>query len=169
MIARPMKYVLLGFVGGFLAVSPLSAEEASPSWWSEDIDAALGLITDESLEETVRFLASDVLRGRDTPSPELDAAAKFLAEQYEQLGLEPGGASDFFQTVNFPVQSIPVELVRMSWKIADDPVQTLSAPRSSWFRASVPSLDPKRTPACGGCRSCLSPAPMKIKRRRTKC
>ena len=37
------------------------------------------------------FLASDALRGRDTPSPGLEAAAAYLVSEYMRLGLEPAG------------------------------------------------------------------------------
>ncbi|MFN5379075.1 MAG: M20/M25/M40 family metallo-hydrolase [Ignavibacteria bacterium] len=39
--------------------------------------------------EHVSFLASDEMRGRDTPSPELDKAADYIAEHFRKLGLEP--------------------------------------------------------------------------------
>ena len=44
------------------------------------------------------FLASDTLRGRFTPSPELDVAAEFIASKFRAAGLEPGGNQEYFQT-----------------------------------------------------------------------
>lgn len=40
------------------------------------------------LREHVEFLASDRLRGRATPSPGLDAAADYIAGEFERLGLD---------------------------------------------------------------------------------
>ncbi len=45
--------------------------------------------------EHVTFLASDEMRGRDTPSPELDKAADYIAAHFKQLGLEPLSADGF--------------------------------------------------------------------------
>ena len=49
----------------------------------------------------IRFLASDELRGRDTGSPGLEIAARYLAEQFRSYGLDMvPGAEGYFQTVN---------------------------------------------------------------------
>ncbi len=42
----------------------------------------------------IRFLASDDLKGRANGSPELDRAADYIAQQFSQIGLTPGGAAD---------------------------------------------------------------------------
>jgi hypothetical protein len=39
----------------------------------------------------IGFLASDELGGRDTPSPGLDAAAVYMASEFQRAGLEPAG------------------------------------------------------------------------------
>jgi Zn-dependent M28 family amino/carboxypeptidase len=55
--------------------------------------AFVALVQTPALEADLRahvsFLASDLLQGRDTPSPGLDAAAAYLATQFERVGLEP--------------------------------------------------------------------------------
>ena len=56
-------------------------------------------ITANALRGHVSFLASDLLEGRDTPSRGLDLAGEYIAAQFRRFGLEPGGDSDFFQTV----------------------------------------------------------------------
>ena len=49
----------------------------------------------------IRFLASDELRGRDTGSPGLEIAARYLAEQFRSYGLDTvPGADGYFQAVN---------------------------------------------------------------------
>ena len=52
-----------------------------------------------SLRSLLSFLASDALGGRETPSPGLDLAAEYIAEQFRRAGLEPAAGNDFFQTV----------------------------------------------------------------------
>jgi hypothetical protein len=44
----------------------------------------------------IAFLSSDALRGRDTPSQGLDAAAAYLVSEYRRLGLEPAGENGTF-------------------------------------------------------------------------
>jgi len=52
------------------------------------------------------FLASDEMRGRDTGSPEIDIAARYLATQFMQMGVAPvpGNATGYFQ--EFPLERI---------------------------------------------------------------
>jgi hypothetical protein len=40
----------------------------------------------------IRYLASDDLKGRGNGSPELDRAAEYIAQQFAEVGLTPGGA-----------------------------------------------------------------------------
>jgi Zn-dependent M28 family amino/carboxypeptidase len=44
----------------------------------------------------IRFLASDAMGGRGTPSPGLDLAAAYIASEFESMGLRPAG-TDFIQ------------------------------------------------------------------------
>lgn len=50
-----------------------------------------------ALRAHVRFLASDNLEGRGTPSKGLDIAADYIAAQFEIIGLEPGCNGSYFQ------------------------------------------------------------------------
>lgn len=43
------------------------------------------------IEADVAFLADDAMRGRETGSPELEIAARFVAQRFAALGLVPGG------------------------------------------------------------------------------
>lgn len=71
--------------------------------------AALDHISADSLRGHLSFIASDLLAGRDTPSPGLDVAAEYIAAQFRRAGLEPGGAQDasgaasYFQTADWPL------------------------------------------------------------------
>ncbi len=53
-------------------------------------------ITASEVAAHIAFLASDAMRGRDTPSPELEEAARYLAAQFDSMGLEPGGDGGTF-------------------------------------------------------------------------
>jgi Zn-dependent M28 family amino/carboxypeptidase len=49
----------------------------------------------------VKYLASPELKGRATGSPELEKAAKYLADQYRQFGVKPADGKNYLQP--FPV------------------------------------------------------------------
>ncbi len=51
---------------------------------------AVGSITAEDIVRRVRIIANDTMRGRDTPSPELDQTAEYLAGEFRKMGLLPG-------------------------------------------------------------------------------
>ena len=53
--------------------------------------AAAGTITAADLAREIGALAHDSMAGRNTPSPELEKAAAYLAGRFEAMGLEPAG------------------------------------------------------------------------------
>lgn len=73
-------HLVLAFLAFFPGqdVPPLTAAET----------AALETITESRTLATVSFLASDELGGRDTPSPELNIAAAYVASRFRAAGLE---------------------------------------------------------------------------------
>lgn len=58
-------------------------------------------ISTERLRKDVAFLASDKLRGRGTATKDEQKAAKFLAKQFQKIGLEPRGDDGFFHRFEF--------------------------------------------------------------------
>ena len=59
-------------------------------------------ITRAEIEAHVRFLASDELEGRRTGEKGNWTAARYVAEQFRQLGLKPAGdEGDYFQRIGF--------------------------------------------------------------------
>jgi len=56
---------------------------------------ALEAIRAADIRQHINFLASDSLKGRDTPSPELDRAAEYIAAAFKRLGLKPVRNSHF--------------------------------------------------------------------------
>jgi Zn-dependent M28 family amino/carboxypeptidase len=48
------------------------------------------------MHDHIAYLASDALRGRDTPSPGLDSAAAYLVRKFQQLGLRGGAEGGAF-------------------------------------------------------------------------
>ena len=64
--------------------------------------AAAATITPADVHDRIGFLASDALRGRDTPSPGLDTAAHWIADELASFGLEPGAADGWMQRYPYP-------------------------------------------------------------------
>ena len=63
-------------------------------------------ITPADVYARIEFLASDQLRGRETPSPELEIAASYLVNQYKLFGFAPAGeAGTFYQWYPLPRQA----------------------------------------------------------------
>lgn len=64
---------------------PASAQDAAGA------RQAAATITPELIRRHVYVLADDSMRGRKTPSPELELATQYAAAQLRQIGLRPGG------------------------------------------------------------------------------
>jgi Zn-dependent M28 family amino/carboxypeptidase len=70
-------------------------------------EQAAATITPSDVYAHIEFLASDAMRGRNTPSPELEIAANYIVSQYKLLGFEPGGeGGTFFQWYPFPLRRL---------------------------------------------------------------
>lgn len=90
---------------------------ATPSRSGAGLGAALDAITSRSIEADIHFIASDAMRGRDTPSEGLVIAARYLRARLMTLGFEPGaeGGSYFhryaLRTTAMDAAATRVELV----------------------------------------------------------
>ncbi|MFZ4523676.1 MAG: M28 family peptidase [Bacteroidales bacterium] len=58
-------------------------------------DHARAVITPYFMKQTINYLASDSMKGRATPSPELETAGNYIAGQFESFGLKPLNNSYF--------------------------------------------------------------------------
>ena len=56
---------------------------------------ALEAIRASDIRQHINFLAADSLKGRNTPSPELDRAAEYIAAEFKRAGLKPLQGSYF--------------------------------------------------------------------------
>ena len=71
-------------------------QSAEPDWNAEGI----------AWWAHVQFLASDDMRGRDTGSDGHRRAAEYVAKQFADAGLQPGGTNGFMQPIDFEVRRI---------------------------------------------------------------
>ncbi|MGE0087972.1 MAG: M20/M25/M40 family metallo-hydrolase [Bacteroidales bacterium] len=74
-------------------------------------------ITPELLKRHIDFLASDELKGRNTPSPGLDSAAVYIANEFINLGIEKVNSS-YFQ--NIPMCSKDLDIANTYLKFSEN-------------------------------------------------
>jgi Zn-dependent M28 family amino/carboxypeptidase len=65
----------------------------------QDAETALDLITASALESHVATLADDALAGREAGTVGYNRSADYVVEQFESMGLVPGGTDGWFQPV----------------------------------------------------------------------
>lgn len=76
---------------------------------------AAATINAEDVYRHVAYLASDELRGRDTPSPGLELAAEYVAAQFRAFGLQPAGDSGTY-IQRWPFQSATLDPARVTFR-----------------------------------------------------
>ena len=96
---RAVVVSLLLFV--FASSLPAFQSPAADFKLTEDMRAAVDRISAASMREHLKFISSDELQGRNTPSPGLDRAAEYIAAQFKKAGLEAVGDDGYFQTANW--------------------------------------------------------------------
>ena len=75
-----------------------TATSAQESVIPDRVRSAADSITAEQLKQDLDFLASDELKGRNTPSPGFDTAAEYIAARLKKAGLKPlGDEGTYFQ------------------------------------------------------------------------
>jgi hypothetical protein len=75
---------------------------AGPGAAADKADEAMAAIRPEAIRADMRFLSDDLLEGRGTGTRGHEIAAKYMAAQFEQMGLQPwGDAGTYFQNVPF--------------------------------------------------------------------
>jgi len=63
---------------------------------AQSVDRAVRSITPDDILHRIGVIADDSMRGRNTPSPELDETAEYIAGEFQRLGLKPGGDGGTF-------------------------------------------------------------------------
>ncbi len=67
--------------------------------------SGLDRIRSENVRRDIFYIASDSMKGRDTPSPELDTAAAYIAAAFKRAGLRPVNGS-YYQRVPLAIVSL---------------------------------------------------------------
>jgi hypothetical protein len=95
--------------------------------------AAIGRVSADDLRTYLKFISSDELEGRNTPSRGLDTAADYIAAQFRGAGLEPAGDDGYFQTANWATVARDASSFHMK---LDAPPHAVEVDRSKMSLAS---------------------------------
>ncbi len=77
---------------------------------SQDIDTIKEFVQKPDVKMQIYFLAADEFKGRDTGTPHLDIAGRYIATWFMTNGIKPlPGYDDYFQTISFERISRPEE------------------------------------------------------------
>ena len=132
------RRVLLSLLAVILAANCLGAYQSSgPSPLTADVRAALDRISADSLRGHLSFIASDLLEGRNTPSPGLDMAAEYIAAQFRRAGLEPAGDDGYFQTATWSISERRLIGLELTLKSGNQEVNATSNQLSFTFNQSL--------------------------------
>lgn len=118
------------FVFAFVPIA--FAQSGSPS-------QAVATITTKDVKARVEFLASDELKGRDTPSPGLETAAKYIADQFATLSLKPAGDSGTF-IQRWPYSARKINPANLKAELHGKTHHTLTLGQD-YFLVPAPSVD----------------------------
>jgi len=121
-----------------LAPVPLHGQRvgsaAGPGPEVRGADGAAATITAADLRARVAALAHDSMRGRDTPSPELEETARYVAEHFRAFGLEPALGDSFLQP--YPVTVVePGDPGRQRIRLSGPHGSTVLRPGSEFVAA----------------------------------
>jgi hypothetical protein len=93
---------LLGLAG----LSSLAAAQQPRLPSPAAVRSAAERLTPAGMRARIALLSDDSLRGRNTPSPELDQTATYIAAEFRRLGLQPAGDSGGY------IQRYPIRCTR---------------------------------------------------------
>ena len=105
----------LFFVVG-CAASPLPIETRAANWWTD-----------------VEALSNDAMEGRAAGSPGYDRAARYVADRFAALGLEPAGVDGYFQPVALEERRVLLDRSSAAL-VADGRATPLAMPDDIYFR-----------------------------------
>ncbi|HEX8178814.1 MAG TPA: M28 family peptidase [Pyrinomonadaceae bacterium] len=99
------------------ALAQTAHAPAAPALSKAELKAA-EKITAASLSERLHYVASDAMRGRDTPSPGLNETAKFIADNLKRWGIKPAGDDGtYFQRI--PLKRTKVDTAQTHAELGD--------------------------------------------------
>jgi hypothetical protein len=123
--------LVAGAAPAFSQASATQAPAATPAGTASLAEAA-ATITPQDLFARIEYIASDEMRGRDTPSRELNIVAGYLVNQYKLMGFQPAGENGtFYQWYPFPLRRLSSSAARLQFA-ARGGTQALAINRDFW-------------------------------------
>ena len=72
------------------------------------VERAAATITADDVRQRIGVIAADSMRGRYTPSPELEETAEWIASEFSRMGLQPGGDGGSFLQ-RYPIRVLALD------------------------------------------------------------
>ena len=94
-------------VAALFSAVPLAAQTSSLST-QLSVARAAATINGEDVRRRIGVIAADSMRGRYTPSPELDQTAEWIASEFRNMGLQPGGDGGSFLQ-RYPIHALALD------------------------------------------------------------
>ncbi len=117
-----MKKLFLTGLVALLAPAALLAQSTTQSATrSAAADRAAGVITKQDYLWRVGVISADSMRGRNTPSPELDQTAEWIASEFARMGLR-GGLADGSFIQRYPLEETTVDTAASKLTASDGTV-----------------------------------------------
>ena len=101
------------------------------------VQSAVASITADDVRARIGVLAHDSMRGRDTPSPEVEQAAQYVANQFRRFGLRPGGDRGSF-VQHYPIQRVRVDTAESRIDVRGGPTLKFPAQAARIFGSFTP-------------------------------
>jgi hypothetical protein len=118
------------FAGGSSLSAPADPAVGDPA------DQAMASIHAEAIRADMRFLSDDLLEGRGIETQGYGVAARYMASQFEALGLQPAGSAGYLQNVPLRSSRIDEAKATLTWVRA-------GVPEALTLRQDyIPSVDP---------------------------
>ena len=131
------KRAWLAGMCGVLAIILLSGTHAAPAA-PDAANQAMSTIRPEAIRADMRFLSDDLLEGRGTATRGHEIAAKFMATQFEGLGLQAAGdAGTYFQEV--PLRSVKPDEAKSAFAVTGAGKEQTLAFRTDYILGADPS------------------------------
>ncbi len=108
-VTRQVQTPILFAIASILFLSACSKEYPGGGSEQIDLDDALGSVSREGIESSLKYLAADEREGRMTGTRGYDEAAQFVADRFAALGMEPGGTDGWFQEVSLIARMTDIE------------------------------------------------------------
>jgi len=105
------RFVILAALAVPAAAAAQTGDASAGGAGSGDMERAAATISAEDFARRVGVIAHDSMRGRDTPSPELEETALWIAGEFERFGLRPGGDEGSFLQ-RYPIRMAALEFER---------------------------------------------------------